>query len=81
VLPVLLTPATLIAGTTAYKSIDGTSIYLCAVGIVMTAIYLFALVLRSHKRWLGLGPESLLMTTVYIIAMAVMSAIISCCSL
>lgn len=69
VLPVLLTVATLCAGASAYAAIDATSLYLSAVGIVMTAIYAAALVLRPKRRVLGFGPECLLLLAVYAVAL------------
>ncbi len=69
VLPVLLTVASLCAGASAYAAIDGTSLYLSAVGIVMTAIYAAALILRPKRRVLGLGPECVLLLAVYAVAL------------
>ncbi len=69
VLPVLLTVATLCAGATAYAAIDGTSLYLSAVGILMTAIYAAALVLRPQRRVLGVGPECVMLLVVYVVAL------------
>lgn len=65
----LLTVATLCAGATAYAAIDATSLYLSAIGIVMTAIYAAALVLRPQRRVFGFGAECLLLLAVYAIAL------------
>jgi cation:H+ antiporter len=65
VLPVLLTPASLIAGASAYAAIDRASIGFGALGVAMTAVYLVALVLRPRRRVAGFGPDVLVLTLVY----------------
>lgn len=69
VLPVLLTVASLCAGATTYAAIDATSLYLSAVGILITAIYAAALVLRPQRRVLGFGPECVLLLAIYATAL------------
>lgn len=73
VLPVLLTPATLLAGSTAYAVVDGTSRTFAVLGIAVTLVYLAAALLRSSRRILGLGWEGLAMMAVYALGLALLA--------
>ncbi len=73
-LPVILTPAALIAGTSAYAGVSGVSSYFSALGVVLCAIYAVALALKPMRRFAGIGPDSVAMLVVYAVAIVLIAA-------
>ena len=57
-LPVLFLPATLISGSAVLPQAHNTDIYLTALGILLTIIYMAGLIFRPSRQWLRLGPDS-----------------------
>ncbi len=69
-LPVLFLLASLLSGQSVLPHAQNTDVYLAAVGIAVTAIYIFGLVLRPTKRYARMGLDSWLVLLTYILAMA-----------
>lgn len=64
-LPVLFAEASLISGRAVLPSAKTTDLYLAALGIVLTAVYVAALVLRPRRRVAGIGVDSLVVLALY----------------
>ncbi|MDR2212064.1 MAG: hypothetical protein LBE21_00350 [Pseudomonadales bacterium] len=69
-LPVLLLPATLIAGRAILPLAHKTDIYLAALAILLTCVYLIGLIVRSKNKCFGMGPDSLAALVLYVLGMA-----------
>lgn len=69
-LPVLLPLITLIAGRDPLPIAGGTNTYLCALGILLTVIYVGGLVFRPQREFLRLGPDSWSVLVIYILGIA-----------
>jgi len=67
-LPTLFLIASLISGQNVISQINNSDIYLTAIGILLTAIYLTGLVIKSSKRYLGVGLDSLLVLILFILS-------------
>jgi cation:H+ antiporter len=68
-LPVLFLLATLLSGQAVLPNAKQTDIYLTGVGMLLTCIYLFGLVLRSKRQWCGMGIDSWVVVILYVISM------------
>lgn len=68
-LPVLFVLATLLSGQAALPAIAPQGIYLAGLGIVLTAIYLGAMLVKPGRKRLGLGPEAWIACLVYAVGM------------
>ncbi len=68
-LPVLFVLATLLSGQAALPAIAPQGIYLAGLGIVLTAIYLGAMLVKPARKRLGLGPEAWIACLVYAVGM------------
>lgn len=66
-LPVLFLPATLISGSAVLPQAHNTDVYLTAVAILLTVIYMAGLIFRPKRQWLRLGPDSWAVVLVYAI--------------
>jgi len=69
-LPVLFLVAGLITGQAILPRAQRSDIYLAAVGILLTVIYLYGLLFRPQRRVLGLGLDSLLVVVCYLLGIA-----------
>ncbi len=66
-LPVLLLMGSILSGKSALESIDNTDIYLTALGIVLTGVYLIGLIIKSPKQFFRLGFDSWSIVILYMI--------------
>jgi cation:H+ antiporter len=64
-LPVLFLLATLISGKAVLPHAQNTDIYLAALGILLTTVYICGLIFRPRRRWLGMGVDSLTVLVLY----------------
>ncbi len=64
-LPVLFLVATLVSGSAVLPEAQNTDVYLTALAILLTVVYVFGLVFRPQRQWLRLGPDSLLVVALY----------------
>jgi cation:H+ antiporter len=74
-LPVLFFPATLLAGESVLGKAAKTDVFLAVLGILLTAIYVYGLVLRPRKQYLRLGPDSLCVLALYCLGIVGLVAI------
>jgi cation:H+ antiporter len=74
-LPVLFLLAGLITGQAILPRAQKSDIYLAAVGILLTVIYLYGLLFRPQRRVLGLGLDSLLVIFCYLLGIAGLFAV------
>ena len=74
-LPVLFLPATLISGRATLPYAHDSDIYLSALGILLTAVYLYGLIFRPKRQFLRMGPDSLAVLILYAIGMGGLFAI------
>jgi cation:H+ antiporter len=66
-LPVLFLLATLMSGKAVLPHAHATDIYLAALGILLTCIYIAGLIFRPGRRVLGIGVDSLAVLLLYAI--------------
>ncbi len=64
-LPTLFLLASLISGQNVISQCTGSDIYLTAIGILLTGIYLTGLIIKSQKRILGIGIDSFIVLILY----------------
>jgi cation:H+ antiporter len=76
-LPVLFLLATLLSGKAVLPQAHASDIYLTAVGIALTAVYITGLLFRPKKRVWGVGLDSAVALTLYILAVGGLIAIAS----
>ncbi len=69
-LPVLLVLATLLAGEAVMPRAERETLYVTALGLLMTGVVLAGLLLRPRRRRLGMGPDSWALLLVYGAGMA-----------
>ena len=69
-LPVLFLPATIISGSAVLPQAHDTDVYLTALGILLTVIYLWGLLFRPQRQIGRLGPDSLAVVALYILGIA-----------
>jgi cation:H+ antiporter len=74
-LPVLFLLATLMSGKAVLPHASATDIYLAALGILLTCIYLAGLIFRPGRRILGLGIDSLAVLILYAIGIGGLIAV------
>ncbi len=74
-LPVLFLLATLLSGRSVLPQAQATDIYLTAVGIVLTAVYVIGLLFRPSRRVAGMGIDSLVVLLLYACGLAGLFAI------
>jgi cation:H+ antiporter len=65
-LPVLFLLASLLSGESVLPHAQNTDVYLAALGIAVTAIYIFGLILRPTKRYARLGLDSWMVLLTYL---------------
>lgn len=66
-LPVLLVMATLISGHAALPAVKSSGLYLAALCILLTLVYVGAMILKPRAKWLGLGPDGWLVVALYVL--------------
>lgn len=64
-LPVLFLLASLLSGQAVLPQAEKTDIYLAALGILLTTVYLAGLIFRPQRRILGMGVDSLVVLVLY----------------
>jgi cation:H+ antiporter len=64
-LPVLFLVATLVSGQAVLPQAQGSDIYLTALAILLTVVYMWGLLFRPQRQWLRMGPDSLLVLALY----------------
>jgi cation:H+ antiporter len=64
-LPVLFLPATLISGSAVLPQAHASDVYLTALAILLTVIYMGGLLFRPRRQWARLGPDSLAVVALY----------------
>jgi cation:H+ antiporter len=74
-LPVLFFVATLISGKAALPQAGKADIYLTAVAMVLTLVYLFGVLFRPRKQILRMGVDSLVVLLVWIVSVGGLFAI------
>ncbi len=74
-LPVLFLIATVISGQAVLAHIGPTDIYLTALAALLTSVYIVGIIFRSKKRVVGMGVDSLIVLTLYLIGIAGLFAI------
>ena len=66
-LPVLFLMATLISGQAVLPQAKNTDIYLAALGILLTTVYIYGLIFRPKRQILHMGIDSLVVLILYIV--------------
>jgi cation:H+ antiporter len=74
-LPVLFLLATLMSGKAVLPNAHATDIYLAALGILLTCVYMTGLIFRPRRRVLGMGIDSLLVVILYLVGLAGLVAV------
>ena len=74
-LPVLFLLADAVAGTPALPSAQRTDVWMAALGILLTAIYVVGLVLRPRRKIAGLGVDSLVAVVAYAVGIVGLATI------
>ena len=69
-LPVLFLPATLISGSAVLPQAHASDVYLTALAILLTVVYMGGLLFRPQRQWCRLGPDSLAVVVLYAIGIA-----------
>ncbi|WP_106213886.1 sodium:proton exchanger [Kineococcus rhizosphaerae] len=69
-LPVLFLLASLVSGQAVLPQAQSSDIYLTAVGILLTVVYVVGLIFRPTRRVLGMGVDSLVVLVLYVVAVA-----------
>jgi cation:H+ antiporter len=65
----------LLSGVAVLPQAHDTDIYLTALGILLTAVYICGLIFRPRRRVLGIGVDSLVVLTLYLIGLAGLVAV------
>jgi cation:H+ antiporter len=74
-LPVLFLMASLLSGTAVLPQAQATDVYLAALGVLLTVVYMFGLVFRPRRKVLGMGIDSLVVLLLYVVGIAGLFAI------
>jgi cation:H+ antiporter len=74
-LPVLFLLATLVSGKAVLPQADNTDIYLTALAILLTVVYVAGLIFRPTRRTAGMGADSLAVLALYVVGVAGLVAI------
>lgn len=69
-LPVLFLVASLISGKAVLPQAKNVDIYLAALGILLTTVYIYGLIFRPQRRVLGMGVDSLVVLVLYALGLA-----------
>lgn len=74
-LPVLFLLATLLSGKAVLPHAQATDIYLAGLGVLLTAVYLYGLIVRPTRRILRMGVDSFTVLALYILGIAGLIAV------
>ena len=74
-LPVLFLVATLISGQAVLSLLGPTDIYLTALAVLLTLVYMVGIIFRSEKRVAGMGIDSLVVLILYLVGVAGLFAV------
>jgi cation:H+ antiporter len=74
-LPVLFLVASLLSGDAVLPKAQATDIYLAALGVLLTVVYMWGLVFRPSRKILGMGVDSLIVLALYVIGIAGLVAV------
>ncbi|MFJ7150132.1 sodium:calcium antiporter [Streptomyces sp. NPDC100445] len=74
-LPVLFLVATLISGKPVLPAAHDTDIYLTALGIILTVVYMAGLVFRPRRQYARMGIDSVTVIVVYLVGIAGLATI------
>jgi cation:H+ antiporter len=74
-LPVLFLPATVLAGASVLGKAAKTDVFMAALGILLTGVYVFGLIFRPQKQYMRLGPDSIAVLVLYVVGIAGLIAI------
>jgi len=69
-LPVLFLPATIISGTAVLPQAHNSDVYLTALAILLTVVYVCGLLFRPARQWARLGPDSIAVVALYVLGIA-----------
>ncbi|QDW29510.1 sodium:calcium antiporter [Arthrobacter sp. KBS0702] len=76
-LPVLFLAAVLISGKPVLPQAHATDIYLTALAILLTLVYMLGLIFRPSRKILGMGVDSLVVLSLYLLGVAGLFAVAS----
>jgi len=76
-LPVLFLAAVLISGKPVLPQAHATDIYLTALAILLTLVYMLGLIFRPRRKILGMGVDSLVVLSLYLLGVAGLFAVAS----
>jgi cation:H+ antiporter len=74
-LPVLFLVASLLSGSAVLPQAQATDIYLTALGIVLTVVYVGGLIMRPHRQVARIGLDSLTVLVLYVAGIAGLFAV------
>jgi cation:H+ antiporter len=74
-LPVLFLLATLLSGKPVLPAAHNTDIYLTALGIVLTIIFMTGLIFRPRRQYLRMGLDSIAVLIIYVVGIAGLATI------
>src|SRR3954451_12281026 len=74
-LPVLFLLASLLSGEAVLPKAQATDIYLAALGVLLTVVYMWGLVSRPQRNRAGMGIDSLVVLGLYVVGIAGLVAI------
>jgi cation:H+ antiporter len=69
-LPVLFFLAGLLSGQAVFPQLRDTDMYLIGLGILLTCVYIYGLIFRPQRTYLGLGLDSLVVLALYLLGTA-----------
>jgi cation:H+ antiporter len=69
-LPVLFFLAGLLSGQAVFPQLRDTDMYLIGLGILLTCVYIYGLIFRPQRTFLGLGLDSLVVLALYLLGTA-----------
>ena len=74
-LPVLFLLASLLSGSAVLPLAQSTDIYLAALGVLLTAVYIYGLIFRPRRMILRMGLDSLTVLVLYVVGIVGLIAI------
>ena len=74
-LPVLFLLATLVSGKAVLPNAGAADLYLAALAVLLTGVYLAGLIFRPRRRILGIGIDSLVVLILYLLGTAGLFAV------
>jgi len=74
-LPILFLVASLVSGDAVLPQAANSDIYLTGLGVLLTVIYIWSIIFRPRRQWARLGPDSILVVIVYVVAIAGLLAV------